>query len=93
MEPLPSSTQLSVIYKTERATTGGDSSVGAGWKYATVANGTSTSFSTVDETEAEFSINDSGKVFEIGLELVPSGTSTPEVTAMVGYINEATDEH
>ena len=93
MEPLPSETSVSIIYKTGRAATGGDSSAGAGWRYARVASSTATTFSTLNATEAEFIINDTGKVFEIGAELTPSGSDTPEVTALVGYISDKTLEH
>lgn len=93
MEPLPTGTSINVIYKTERASTGGSSSAGAGWKYAKVADGTSTTFSTAGATEAEFVINDSARVFEMGLELTPSGSDTPEISASVGYIGDETKEH
>lgn len=93
MEPLPSGTSISMLYKTDRATTGGDSSAGAGWKYARVASGGATTFTTANATEAEFIINDKGRVFETGLEVNPSGGDTPEVIASVGYIGDKSQEH
>lgn len=93
MEPLPSGTSVNVLYRPSRQSTGGSSSAGAGWKYAKIADGTSTTYSVTDSTEAEFIINDESKVFEIGLELTPSGSSTPEVTALVGYIDDKNLEH
>ena len=93
MEPLPSGTSVNVIYKPSRQTTGGSSSAGAGWKYARVADGTGTTYSTTDSTEAEFIINESSKVFEIGLEITPSGSDTPEVTALVGYLVDEQKTH
>lgn len=93
MEPLPSGTSVNVIYKPSRQATGGSSSAGAGWKYARVADGTGTTYSTLDSTEAEFIINESAKVFEIGAEITPSGSNTPEITALVGYLDSETEEH
>jgi hypothetical protein len=69
------------------------SSALAGWKYARLADNSGTTYSVTDSTEAEFIINENSKVFEIGIELTPSGLSTPEVTAMVGYINNNKGEH
>lgn len=96
MEPLPSGTSLSVIYKANRATTSGDdsnSSAGSGWRYARVGSGTDTTFSTTDITEVDFTIDANGRVFEVGVEMTPSGMSTPEVTALVGYISKETEEY
>jgi hypothetical protein len=93
MEPLPAGTSVSMIYKTNRAAAGGDSSAGAGWKYARVASSTATVFSTTDATEAEFIINDEFRTIETGLELNATGLSTPEVIASVGYIESRTKEH
>ena len=93
MEPLPAGTSLNVIYKPNRQTTGGSSSAGAGWKYARLADGTSTTYSVTDSTEAEFIINENAKVFEVGVEITPSGSSTPEVVAMVGYLDDSLSEH
>ena len=92
-EPLPTGTSLNVIYKPSRQSTGGSSSAGAGWKYAKVADGSGTTYATVDSTEAEFIINEQSKIFEIGIELTPSESYTPEITAMVGYLGEEQSEH
>ena len=95
MEPLPSGTQLSVIYKQERGTTSESESgsQGTGWRYARVGGGSSTAFTTTDATEAEFTITGDARTYEIGLELEPSGNSTPEVTALIGYLGESVEEH
>ena len=95
MEKLPTSCSVAILYKTDRATTSGDQSGSqkAGWRYARVGGGSGTTYSIVDSTEAEFIIDDKGKTFEIGVELTPSGTSTPEVTALVGYISKETEEY
>ena len=94
MEPLPSGTTVSVIYKQDRANTSESESgsQGSGWRYAKVGGGTTTAFAITDATEAEFIIDANSRVYEIGLELEPSGTSTPEVTALVGYL-EGAEEH
>ena len=92
-EPLPASCSISVLYKPDRQSTGGSSSAGAGWKYAKLADGTGTTYSVTGSTEAEFLISDRAKTFEIGVELTPSGSDTPEITGMVGYIKDETSQH
>lgn len=93
IEPLPAGTALSVLFRPSRATDGGSESAGPGWKYARVASGPETTFTTQGATEAEFIINDKAKVFEIAYELTPNGSSTPEITAAVGYLGDKTLEH
>ena len=93
MEPLPSGTSVSLLWKPNRTTTGGDSSAGAGWRYARAGGGSSTTYSTADSTEAEFVINDEARVFEIGVELNPSGSDTPEITAIIPYIERETKQY
>jgi len=90
---LPAGTSISLLYKPNRQETGGSSSAGEGWKYAKIADGTSTTYSVEGSTEAEFIINDQAKVFEIGVELTPSGLSTPEITGSVGYIGDNMPNH
>jgi hypothetical protein len=58
-----------------------------------VSGAISTTYSVTGSTEAEFIINDKAKVIEVGVELNPSGTSTPEITAIITYIGDKTDEH
>ncbi|MEK7180247.1 MAG: hypothetical protein AAB706_02125 [Patescibacteria group bacterium] len=79
MDSLPSGTSFAVKYKADRTTTGGDSSAGAGFKYALVANSTATTFSLAGETEAEFIINNNMKIIEIGAELFPFVNDTPNI--------------
>jgi hypothetical protein len=95
MEKLPAGCGVSILYKTDRATTSGDGSgsQGPGWRYATVSGGMSTTYSTTNSDEAEFIINDTGKTFEIGVELTPSGSSTPEVTGLIGYFGDEAEDH
>jgi hypothetical protein len=92
-EELPASTSINVIYKPNRQSTGGSSSAGEGWKYATVADRSGTTYSTSLSTEAEFIINEKSKVFEIGVELTPNGSDSPEITALVGYLDDNPAEH
>lgn len=63
------------------------------WRYATVGGGDSTTYSITDSTEAEFVINARSRVIEIGLELNPSGTATPEVSQIITYIGDKPTEH
>jgi hypothetical protein len=93
MEALPSGCSINVIYKSDRQTTGGSSSAGAGWKFADVASGGGTTYSVEGSTEAEFIINSNAKVFETGVILTPSGTSTPEIISRIGSIKESVNEH
>ena len=93
MTKLPASCNVNVIYKPDRQTTGGSSSAGAGWKYADVASGGGTTYSTEGSDEAEFIINNEAKVFELGLELTPNGTDTPEITSRTGYLNDQLKPH
>ena len=88
MKPLPAGCSVNVIYKPDRQETGGSSSAGAGWKFADVSSGGSTTYSVEGSDEAEFIINDEAKVFETGVILTPSGTDTPEITGRVGYLKD-----
>ena len=83
MLPLPTGTSFSIKYRKNKKETGGQ--VAGGWNYA-VTGGSSTTFSTAGETEAIFSIGDSINTYELGVELNPSGSDTPEITALVTYI-------
>jgi hypothetical protein len=90
MEPLPTGCSLSFKYKVSRNTD---------WRYANIAGSAyvsgaiSTTYSVTGSTEAEFIINDKAKVIEVGVELNPSGTLTPEITAIITYIGDKPDEH
>jgi len=92
MKPLPSGTSLSVKWKVDKLTTGGDSSAGEGWRYA-VFGGGGTTFSTEDATECEARISDDGNIYEVGLELNPSVNATPEVISITTYLEEPRQQH
>lgn len=83
MLPLPTGTSFSIKYRRNKLETGGQ--VAGGWNYA-VTGGNSTTFSTVGETEAIFTIGDSLNTYEVGVELNPSGSDTPEITSVVTYV-------
>ncbi len=86
LSPLASGTSVSVKYRLDNATTGGDSSAGEGWKYAIIGDG-STTFSQTSAVEAIFSIGNVANIYEVGLELNASGSSTPEVHSITTYLS------
>lgn len=81
MIPLPSGTSVAVKFRLDHASTGGDSSAGAGFKYA-ITGGSATSFAVADATEAEFRISEDAQIIEIGVELTPSENLTPEIISI-----------
>lgn len=92
LSPMPASTSVAVKYKMNKATTGGDSSAGAGFKYAVTGSG-ATTFGITDATEAEFKISQEARIYEVGVELFPSVNNSPEVLSIVTYLNEQTKKH
>jgi len=83
MEPLPTGCSIAFKYKMDGA---------ASWTTALTASGAA-SFSTVDATEAEFIINDRGTFCEVGLTLTPTGNYSPEIRAIVVYIDDKMEIH
>ena len=81
-EELPANTSISMLYKTDRSN----------WRYAYLADGTGTTYATTGGTEIEFNVGDRGKTFEIAVELTPNGSDTPEITGMVGYIDDKSSQ-
>lgn len=92
LSPMPASTSVAVKFKVNKATTGGDSSAGAGFKYAVTGSG-GTTFAVTGATEAEFMISQEARVYEVGVELFPSVNNSPEVLSIVTYLNEKTKQH
>lgn len=92
MSPMPASTSVAVKYKINKATTGGDSSANAGFKYAVTGSG-ATTFGITGATEAEFKISSFGRIYEVGVELFPSVNNSPEVLSIVTLFNEETKQH
>lgn len=78
MAPLASGTSVSVKFKLNKE---------SGWRYASLGDG-GTTFSTAGATKAIFNITKPGEVYEVGVELNPSGSSTPEVLSINTYIGE-----
>ena len=83
MVALPSLTSISFKYKFDKE---------SAWRYG-VTGGNSTTFSNTGATEAEFIIGGMGFVFEVGLELNPSGSDTPEILAITTYLDGESQEH
>lgn len=92
MAPMPASTSVAFKYKLDKATTGGDSSANAGFKYAVTGSG-ATTFGVAGATEAEFKITGFARIYEPGIELFPSVNDTPEVLAAITNFNEETKQH
>ena len=92
MLPLPTGTSVSVKFKIDKATTGGDSSAGDGWKYAVTGSG-ATTFSQTDATEVVFSTGVTANIYEVGVELNPSANTTPEILAITSYLSESKFEY
>jgi len=82
MSPLASGTSISAKYKLNKE---------SAWRYAVLGDG-ATTFSQADAVEAIFSIGNTALIYEKGLELNASGSSTPEIQSITTYIsNEAYD--
>lgn len=74
--PLPSGTSFSVKYKADKETD---------WRYAVFAGG-GTTFSTTNATEAIATIGIPAHLFEPGVELNVSGSSSPDIHELTFYL-------
>lgn len=83
MEPLPAGCSIAFKYKMDGATS---------WTTALTANGSAT-YTNTGGTEAEFIINNQGRFCEVGLTLTPSGINSPEIRAIITYIDDNFEEH
>lgn len=83
MSPLPSGTSVSAKFKTDKETD---------WRYAVLGGGTTT-FSSTGETIALFNLGKPARVYEVGVELNASGSSTPEIQAITSYLSKETGEY
>jgi len=81
--PLASGISYSIKFKTDKE---------SAWRYAVLAGG-STTYSTADSVESEWTIGKPGLIYEVGTELNASGADTPEIQALVSYIANETIEH
>ncbi|MAH46495.1 hypothetical protein CMI37_11725 [Candidatus Pacearchaeota archaeon] len=92
MTALATGTSISVRFKPDKATTGGASSAGAGWRYA-VTGGNETTFSETDATEAIFMIGDVAKVYEVAVDLNASSNTSPEILSVTTYVSDQRYEY
>lgn len=83
MSPLPSGCSVSAKFKFDEE---------SNWRYA-VLSGESTTFSTTGETMALFNIVKPGRVYEVGVELTSSGSSSPEIRSLVSYLSKESTEY
>lgn len=77
-KPLPSGTSLAAKFKTDHE---------SDWRYGVLSDGTTT-FSNSGEIEAIFQVGKGVHILEQGLELTPSGISTPQVYELNGYLSD-----
>lgn len=83
LSPLVSGTSVSAKFKLNKE---------SAWRYAVLGDNTTT-FSVADETIAIFGLGKPGRIYEVGVELNPSGASTPEVQAIVSYLSRENQEY
>lgn len=83
MAPLPASTSVAVKVKLDK-----DSS----WTDLYTPSG-STTFTQTDATEAVFLLSGKSRILEMGVTLTPTANLTPEVLAIVTYVEEETTEY
>lgn len=81
--PLASGTSYSIKFKTNKESS---------WRYAVLGD-SSTTYSTANSVESDWTLGTSGLIYEKGAELNASGSSTPEVQSLVTYISNETSEH
>lgn len=82
LSPLVSGTSVSVKYRTDKQTS---------WQYAVMGSG-GTTFSEADAVETIFSIGKPAAIYEVGVELNPTGNNSPEVLDIITYLsNESYD--
>lgn len=74
--PLVSGTSYSIKYKQNKE---------SDWRYAVLA-GNSTTYSTADSVQSLWTIDGLAAIFEIGVDLNPSGSSTPEILNITTYV-------
>ena len=83
IEPLPVSCSIAFKYKMDGATS---------WTTAKTASGSAT-FTNTGATSAEFIIGTEGKVAEFGVTLTPYLLTSPEVRAIIVYIDDSMEKH
>ncbi len=76
MNPMPAGTIVAVKFKLDNDIS---------WKYA-VADGTNTTFSMTNATQAIFKLGRPAGVYEVGIELTPEGNVTPDIRSITTYL-------
>lgn len=78
-KPMPSGTSISAKFKLSNGS----------WQYAVMGDGMTTHAISAgySSTIAEFMVGNNGTPYEVGVEVNPSGTDTPEVEAIITYVN------
>lgn len=80
LAPLPAGTSVAVKIKADKA---------ASWIDLKTADG-NTTFTTTDATEAVFLADIKAKILEIGITLTPNVNTSPEVLAIITYLEKET---
>lgn len=83
MRQLPSGTNVGVAFRKD-----GESD----WTRAELSPD-NTRYNETNAVEVEYITGVEAKTFEWAVDLVPSGTDTPEITAVVNYLDDGTAEH
>lgn len=91
-DPLVSGTSISVRYKFNKATTGGDSSAGAGWKYA-ITGSNATTYAEEGSDESMYTISGSGSKIEVAVDLNASSNDSPKIHSVVTYMSNNSYDH
>jgi hypothetical protein len=83
MSPLPSGASVAVKVKADKASS---------WTNLKTADG-QTTYTTANSTEAVFLLDVNAKILEIGITLTPTGNTSPEVLAIITYLEKNTSEY
>lgn len=78
MSALPAGCSVACVYRFNKATS---------WTYALMGDNTTT-FSVANATDALFNVGTDGETYEVGADLTPSGTSTPEILAITSMLSD-----
>jgi hypothetical protein len=83
MSPLPSGASVAVKVKADKASS---------WTNLKTADG-QTTYTTANSTDAVFLLDVNAKILEIGVTLTPTGNTSPEVLAIIIYVEKSTQEY
>jgi len=76
--PMAASTSYSVKFKMDKETD---------WRYAILPNNTTT-YALTNSIGSEWQLGSPGKIYEVGVELNPSGGDSPEILSITSYLND-----